>query len=212
MGERSTVQSFREAALRHARYYEVVLREVDEQYRIGKAQLGVELFDLDWPNIECGQRWAATCTADDEAALLCLSYCQWDELLGRRLHPQVRIQWMEAGLAAARQLGDRWREAWTLGKLGLANHDLGQYQRAIGFYEQDLVIARGLGDREGEGSALGNLGNTYLVLGEHRQAIDYHEQDLEIARELADRREEGGALGNLGNAYNSLGNYRRAID
>ncbi|NMG60677.1 tetratricopeptide repeat protein, partial [Geitlerinema sp. P-1104] len=99
-----------------------------------------------------------------------------------------------------------------MGNLGVAYGSLGQYERAIDFFEQHLEIAREIGDRAGEGRALGNLGNVHNNLGQYERAIDFFEQSLVIAREIGDRAREGGNLGNLGNAYSSLGQYERAID
>src|SRR5271166_4170750 len=78
-----------------------------------------------------------------------------------------------------------------LGTLGLAYADLGQAERAIGFYEQHLAIAREIGDRRGEGAALGNMGYAYYLLGQAERAIGFYEQHLAIAREIGDRRGEG---------------------
>ena len=102
-------------------------------------------------------------------------------------------------------------EGNALGNLGLAYADLGQVERAIGFYEQHLAIAREIGDRRGEGNALGNLGSAYADLGQVERAIGFYEQALTIAREIGDRRGEGTALGNLGIAYTDLGQVERAI-
>ena len=96
--------------------------------------------------------------------------------------------------------------------MGLAHNALGNYAKAIEYYEQHLVIAREIKDREGEGSALGNLGLAHNALGNYARAIDYQEQSLAIARELKNRDWEGNALGNLGIAYRYLGNYPKAID
>ncbi len=52
--------SLREASLRHARYYEAVLRTADRLYlRGGKdARQGLRLFDAEWLNIHAGQIYA----------------------------------------------------------------------------------------------------------------------------------------------------------
>ena len=77
---------------------------------------------------------------------------------------------------------DRRGEGNALGNLGLAYSDLGEYQKAIEYYEQALEIAREIGDKQGEGNALCNLGVAYDFLGEYQKAIKYHTQYLEIAR------------------------------
>ncbi|KPQ32735.1 MAG: hypothetical protein HLUCCO16_19630 [Phormidium sp. OSCR] len=96
--------------------------------------------------------------------------------------------------------------------MGNVYNSLGQYERAIDFYEQSLAITREIGDRAGEGNALSNLGNVYNSLGQYERAIDFYEQSLTIAREIGDRAGEGRVLGNLGVAYLNQGQYERAID
>ena len=96
--------------------------------------------------------------------------------------------------------------------MGNAYHSLGQYQKAIDFYEQSLEIEREIGNPQGEAISLGNLGNAYDSLGQYQKAIDFHQQYLEISREIGDRLGEAASLGNLGNAYHSLGQYQKAID
>lgn len=205
-----------EASLRHAQYYLEVLRNADDLYQKGGDSLmsGLALFDLERANIEAGQAWAKENSADDNAAAgVCSDYPDAGVYcLGLRQHPREWIGWLEAGLAAARRLGNRPAEGMHLGNLGVAYKNLGEYRRAVEYYERHLQIARELGDRQGEGSTLGNLGVAYQLLGEYRRAIEYHEQHLQIARGIGDRRGKGNALGNLGIAYQSLGEYRRAIE
>ncbi|MSP13384.1 MAG: tetratricopeptide repeat protein [Chloroflexi bacterium] len=204
------------ARLRHAAHYETVARATSDLYLQGGASLlqGLALFDREWPNIQAGQAWAAAHTAaDPAAAALCNTYPDAGlYCLFLRQHPRQQIAWLEAALAAARQLRNRSMEGVHLGNLGYAYNDLGEYRRAIEFYEQRLAIAREIGDRRGEGAALGNLGLAYAALGETRRAIEFYEQDLAIAREIGDRRGEGAVLGNLGLAYADLGETRRAIE
>ena len=118
---------------------------------------------------------------------------------------------LRAALGDRAEIGDRRGEGTALGNLGIAYTDLGQVEKAIGFYEQRLAIAREIGDRRGEGNALGNLGIAYAALGQVEQAIGFYEQHLAIAREIGDRRGEGAALGNLGLAYADLGQVEKAI-
>jgi tetratricopeptide (TPR) repeat protein len=105
-----------------------------------------------------------------------------------------------------------WQRAANLTNLGNAYHRLGDYHRAIDYYQQNLALAQEIGNRKGEGVALGNLGNVYYRLGDYLRAIDYYQQDLSIACEIGDHQGEGVTLCNLGLTYDSLGDYLRAID
>ena len=98
-----------------------------------------------------------------------------------------------------------------LGNLGLAYADLGQVERAIGYYKQALAISQDIDDRRNEGIWRGSLGNAYYALGQMERAIEYYKQALSISQDIDDRRGEGNWLGNLGLAYSALGQMERAI-
>jgi tetratricopeptide (TPR) repeat protein len=213
----------RPARLRHARYYQGVAMQAEVAYREGKPLEGLALFDRERRQIVAGWGWAM---ADSRYAIaesrnpapevdqLLLDFADATAYVGDVRYDlrRERIPQLEAQAAAARRLGDRRGEGNSLGNLGNAYADLGEYQRAIETLEQHLTVAREIGDRRGEGQALGNLGIAYKNLGEYQRAIAYHEQSLAVKREIGDRRGEGNSLGNLGIAYSSLGEYQRAID
>ena len=124
---------------------------------------------------------------------------------------EALASWQQA-LELYRQIGDRASEGRTLGNLGTAYRNLGEYGRAIDLAEQDLAIAHEIDNLVGKRRALGNLGSAYLDLGEYKRAIDLSEQALAISRDIGDRSGEGIILSNLGVAYRSLGEYERAIE
>ncbi|MBV9379921.1 MAG: winged helix-turn-helix domain-containing protein, partial [Streptosporangiaceae bacterium] len=64
----------------------------------------------------------------------------------------------EAGLGAARRLGDAAAEAWLLSSLGGAHGDLRQFGRAAECFARALAIRRELGDRHGQAVTLLNMG------------------------------------------------------
>jgi tetratricopeptide (TPR) repeat protein len=202
--------------MRHAEHYLTVLGDCDSLYKKGGDAIksALALFDAERRNIEAGQEWVCKhSSGDDAAAGLCNKYPNVGVyVLGLRQHPREFISWLEAALAAARQLKDRASEGAHLGNSGVAYAVLGETRRAIEVLEQVLTITREVGDRRGEGSALGNLGVAYNNLGEARRAVEYCEQALVVSREVGDRYGEGQDLGNLGNAYAALGETRRAIE
>jgi CHAT domain-containing protein/tetratricopeptide (TPR) repeat protein len=96
--------------------------------------------------------------------------------------------------------------------LGVAYNSLGNYAKAIEYWQQSLEIAGEIKNRHSEGVGLGNLGLAYRSLGNYAKAIEYAQQSLAIAREIKDRQGEGVALGTLGGAYRNLGNSAKAIE
>jgi hypothetical protein len=107
---------------RLAKYYLGRLRAANTIYRRGATSSAdsTNLLGQDWAQIAQWQAWAATQSPhDEEAARLCASYAQdGADILVTRQTPQERIAWLEAGLAAARALGDARATATCL--LGLA--------------------------------------------------------------------------------------------
>jgi tetratricopeptide (TPR) repeat protein len=203
------------AQQRHAAHYADVFRRANQLLLQGgdAIKIGLALYDLEQPNITAGQNWAQQHTGQNEAAAKACNWYAWQgSLLNLRFHPRDQIRWMEAALAAARQLKNRKAEGAHLGNLGLAYAALGDARKAIEFYEQDLAIAREIGDRLGEGTTLGNLGLAHYSLGDARKAIEFYEQHLAIAREIGDRLGEGAALGSLGLAHAAFGDARKAIE
>jgi tetratricopeptide (TPR) repeat protein len=121
-------------------------------------------------------------------------------------------------LAAARQAGDRRREASTLVDLSVIYLHEKEPQRAIAALEEALAIARQLGDRSRESDALGNLALTLQTDGQQQRALELLDQGLACARSAGDRFEEKTALERLGNAYatwpdpaRSIGFYEEAL-
>jgi len=104
------------------------------------------------------------------------------------------------------------KQQYSVGNLGSAYMNLGQYQKTITCYERALAYAREQKDGWGEGCWLGNLGCCYSKLGQIAFAIECHEQALVISRKLGDRGGEGDDLGNLGVYYAALGQTSRAMD
>ncbi|GAA6622319.1 CHAT domain-containing protein [Scytonema sp. NUACC26] len=131
---------------------------------------------------------------------------------------QLNTSQFEAALRSYQQalkiyqsIKDRQGQGASLGGMGLAYNELGNYKQAIEYHQQRLAIAREIGDRPGEGRSLGGLGNVYYSLGDYKQAIQYHQQRLVIIGTI-DKEGEGRSLSSLGNAYYSLGSYKQAIE
>ncbi len=110
------------------------------------------------------------------------------------------------------KLSDLWTRQGSTGNLGNAYYNVGEYRKAIEYYEKALIIAKEIRNRGDEGTLLGNLGAAYGDLGQVEKAIEYCEKALIIAKEIRDRGGEGRHLGNLGAAYSYLGQVEKAIE
>ena len=90
------------------------------------------------------------------------------------------------------------RHSRILGDLGNTYNRLGEYQKAIKYYNQALEIAKQTGDKGGESFCLGNLGIDHHSLGDYQKSIKYLIQALEIAKQIGDKQKEGLWLNNIG--------------
>ena len=88
---------------------------------------------------------------------------------------------------------------------------MGEYQKAIRYYEKSLEISSAIGDQSGIATNNCNLGNVYCSLGENQKAIRYYEKSLEISSAIGNQSRIASNNDNLGNAYSSLGEYQKAI-
>src|SRR5688572_22884883 len=115
--------SISEAGFRHAKYYLHVLDKAEKLYSQGGdlVRQGLLLFDQEFNNVETGQSWAVENRENILGAReLCNDFPRTGALiLDLRQTPESRIRWLEAGLSAAKLLGNRKSEASQLSNLGL---------------------------------------------------------------------------------------------
>jgi tetratricopeptide (TPR) repeat protein len=149
--------------------------------------------------------------ADYDSAFEAIWHC--DDFLTLRGYYANQVELYGQLVSKWSEIDDKqnWNYRASLISLGNAYYSLGQYERAIAFYQQSLDIKKEIGDIQGESISLNNLGNSYYSLGQYERAIAFYQQSLDIKKEIGDIRGESSSLGNLGNAYYFLGQYQRAI-
>jgi len=118
----------------------------------------------------------------------------------------------ECLLAAARQAGDRRREAAALNDLAIVSTNNHEAARGVALLEEALALAERLGDRILEGEVRSNLGLALLKAGQPPgYALGLLEQGLTLARASGDRYAEKLALERLGSGLSSRGAAGRAL-
>ena len=88
---------------------------------------------------------------------------------------------------------------------------MGEYQKAIEYYEKGLEISTAIRDQSAIANSNHNLGNAYLNLSEYQKAIQCYVKSLETSTVIGDQLGIASSNGSLGNAYLSLGEYHKAI-
>ena len=199
-----------------AEFGATVMASVNEMYIQGGESLrqGLALFDAKRPNIEEGWGWASSHAEQDERAdQLCVRYpVVGRDVLDVRQAPQERIRWLQAPLAAARRLKDKYAETSLLHAAGTAYCHMGEIQHAIEYQMLALTSAREIGDRKLEEQAMRGLGLAYCRKGEYPHALEYHEKALALAREINDRRGVSECLREFAGDHNAMGVSKRAIE
>jgi tetratricopeptide (TPR) repeat protein len=89
-------------------------------------------------------------------------------------------------LTIVREIGDSRSQGHTLGNLGIAYGQRGEFHRAISFFEQALLVQREIGDRLAESRDLWNMSLALDQLGQRAQAIQHAEQSLIIKEQIED--------------------------
>ena len=108
-------------------------------------------------------------------------------------------------LAGYRKLGEKRREAWVLGGLGVVALGSGRNDRALEAYGEALTARRALGDPRLLGNTLNDLGQTYLKLERYADARTYLTEAAEVRERTSQMPALGASLGFLGSALLALG-------
>ena len=122
-----------------------------------------------------------------------------DQFLNLQGFYRQRAQLYEQVIAGSQRDQDCYCK--SLHRLGNCYYLLGQYEKAIAFYQQYHDISEEIGDQQGVASSLSNLGCCYHSLGQYEKAIAYHQQYQDISEELGNRQGVARSLGNLGCCY-----------
>ncbi|MEC4817463.1 MAG: CHAT domain-containing protein, partial [Scytonema sp. PMC 1069.18] len=99
-----------------------------------------------------------------------------------------------------------------INNIGLVYSQLGQYSKALTFYQKALLIRRENKDKAGEGTTLHNIGFAYNQMKNHKQALNFYQQALAIFREIGSQPKIGNTLNNIGLTYHELGQDIQALE
>ncbi|HTY09174.1 MAG TPA: tetratricopeptide repeat protein [Candidatus Edwardsbacteria bacterium] len=110
------------------------------------------------------------------------------------------------------RIGDQRAAGRVLGEIGNVHRVLGDYDRAMEFYQRHLAIAEALDDRQAISQTVGNMGNVYRVRGQHAPALECYEREVQLSERLGDRQAAALATGNIGLVSLNQGDYRRALE
>ncbi|MEK9628451.1 MAG: tetratricopeptide repeat protein [Nitrospinota bacterium] len=206
-----------------ALYYYEVLSEANELYEKDEegAESALNMFDLNWPNIQAGQAWSANKSTEDATiAKLCGDYCtQARTLMPMRHPPEECIQWNESALAASRESENIESEKNNLLTLGMQLNDMGHYEKAAEYLEDAQILANQLGHSKDEKDALNLLGQACLEIKQYDRACECFEKVLEFVKLEGNKKKEMEVVDFLAQAYQKSDeleqaeiNFKKSLD
>ncbi|CAF0943341.1 unnamed protein product [Rotaria sordida] len=100
-------------------------------------------------------------------------------------------------------------------QLGWVYDNIGEYSKALLFYEQALDISKKThpSNHADLASSYNNIGNVYYNMGEYSKVLSLYEQALEIRQKSLspNHPDLAASYNNIGNVYNNLGEYSKAL-
>ena len=126
--------------------------------------------------------------------------------------PAEAVEYAKKALNLARLIKYEAGELEALAKVGVSNHYLGNYEKALEYYNQLLNIYRKKGDKKYIAGYLNNIGACYYKLGNYDKALGNYHESLKIREELEDKKGMASSLNNIGNIYDDLSKYYKALE
>jgi len=91
-------------------------------------------------------------------------------------------------------------------------YEVGQYDKALKYYQKSLVIEKKLGREFEVGKKYNNIGLIYGDWGLYEKAIEYHKKGLAISKSLGRTTSVAVEYNNIGINYQSLNQYDLALE
>ena len=100
-------------------------------------------------------------------------------------------------------------------QLGCIKRDLGDYEKAIEYFEQSLEICQKTlpANHPSLATCYGNMAGVYGDMGEYSKALSFYEKDLEICQKTlpANHPSLATCYGNMAGVYRHMGEYSKAL-
>jgi serine phosphatase RsbU (regulator of sigma subunit) len=115
--------------------------------------------------------------------------------------PQETVAYGTSALELAAKLKFREGEAFALKSIGMGHYTLGEYVKAIDYFQRALEIFESLGNKQGISNMLNSIGVIYNNEGEDAKALENYIRSLKISEEMNDSVRIMTALINIGLIY-----------
>lgn len=100
----------------------------------------------------------------------------------------------------------------SINSFGVAHYFLGEFDIALGYFNECLELNKELNDQEGIGFSLNNIALVFQDQGSYDLAIQNYTKALQAAERANDKRGAAGCLSNIGLLFKKQDNLTEAID
>lgn len=102
--------------------------------------------------------------------------------------------------------------AEILFQLAMVTYALGDWQRAVHYYQHSLTLQEQIGNKGRKATLLNNIGRAYDENGDQENALYYYKRALDTALEVDNTLTRAAALHNIAGVYSNLGDVKHALD
>jgi serine phosphatase RsbU (regulator of sigma subunit) len=95
--------------------------------------------------------------------------------------------------------------------LGMIHHDLGHYEKALGYFLKNLEGRRSGSDKVSLTHSLINISTIYNNLNRHEEAVAHLQEALRLSLELRDLKQMRSCYGMLAETYEKAGNQKQML-
>jgi tetratricopeptide (TPR) repeat protein len=121
------------------------------------------------------------------------------------------MEQQRTSLANAAALADGKEISIAHHQMGIICWFRGDYEEALGHYQQALDMQKEINDERARMNTLNNIGVLYMETGRLDDALAYFEEGLAYEEKVGDKDGMAGTLDNMGNLYHTLGDLGRAL-
>lgn len=129
-----------------------------------------------------------------------------------RFELQDALDFLERSRVIRQRVEDRFQQALAAQNAGVAAFYLGDFDRALRYYNEAGDSYAAANDQPGAGYSMLGKASVYQTTGEAQKALDTYSDLVAHWRKLKDRANEARTLNDAGHLHFMLGNDRQALD
>lgn len=107
---------------------------------------------------------------------------------------------------------DKEEKSKILSEVGIIFRYLGEFDKALEYYQKALKLNEEMERKEGIADQLGNMGVVFNIRGELDKALEYYEKALKLNEELERKEGIAAQLGHIGTVYREKGEFDKALE